>query len=528
MFNRITSVIQLFVFLWSATLSAQDQMTTLTTTGSGSSKEIAVQQSLRSAIEQAFGAFISAKTEILNDELISDEITSISSGNIQEYELLSEVYNPEASSYFVTTKVTVSVSKLTDFVQSKGVEVEIKGALFAANIIQQELNAKSELKAIQNMLVPFHEAMWKAYDFSMATSQPVLLDNESNEWKIDGVIEANANENLDLAYSLIENTLRGISLSPSEVEEYIAIGKEVYLVFLISKNEPKQASEYEIKGHTLGGPANWAKGTMISHIAETYQVSMSQVLSKLPLDYIKVKRWDYILTKQTPSSIFSWGEVPVPKDFIFLRNLQSVKLLENFFYSMNKVYAQNFDVSSNIHQYSSFFDLVFNSELARLGLIREKKGLEGIYSFTKETPFWEATTYPSTNAKGLKTSEIKVIPKFENICTQISYNFNPSQKKGDGCWLAVKNAIQYNETNKWLVNTMSGPWGVTSVTTIRFLPKRDLLLTDVLTFNDLSRLNGYKIQLSVDEFSFQNGCIILNAQTKKYFIHLTSDLDTRK
>ena len=42
-------------------------MTTLTTTGSGPSKEIAVQQSLRSAIEQAFGAFISAKTEILVD-----------------------------------------------------------------------------------------------------------------------------------------------------------------------------------------------------------------------------------------------------------------------------------------------------------------------------------------------------------------------------------------------------------------------------------------------------------------------------
>ena len=523
MFNRVTSVIQLFVFLWSATLSAQDQMTTLTTTGSGSSKEIAVQQSLRSAIEQTFGAFISAKAEILNDELVSDEIISVSSGNVQNYELLSEVYNPKTSSYFVTTKVTVSVSKLTAFVQSKGVEIDIKGALFAANIIQQELNAKSELKAIQNMLVPFHEAMWKAYDFSMTTSQPVLLDRESNEWKIDGVIEANANENFDLAYSLFESTLRGISLSPTEAQEYLALGKEVYLVFLISKNEPKQDIEYHIKGHTLGGPPIWAKGTMITRIAERYQVSESQVLSKLPLDYIKVKRGYNILSKQTPSSIFSWGEVP--KDFIFLRNLQSVKLLENVASSMNMVYAQNFDVSSNIHNYSSFFDNAFISECFRLGILLKSKeagGIEAVkarlnaFNPSDQTLFWETETYPSSNAKGLKSSEIKVIPKVTNICTEKGYSRlygGGLRYEDDFCSFALENALGYNETNRWFFNRMSEPWRqIPSVTTIRFLPKREFLLTDVLTFNDLSRLNGYKIQLSVDEFSFQNGFIVLDTR----------------
>ena len=523
MFNRDKSIILLVLILLSATLSAQNQMTTLTTTGSGPSKEIAVQQSLRSAIEQSFGAFISAKTEILNDELVSDEITSVSSGNVQEYKLLSEVYNSEASSYFVTTKVTVSISKLTAFVQSKGVEVEVKGGLFAANIIQQELNAKSELEAIKNMLTPFHEAMWKAYDFSMTTSQPVLLDNESNEWKIDGAIEANANENLDLAYSLIENTLRGISLSPTEAEEYLALGKEVYPVFLMAKNEPKQDSDYEIKGYTLGGPANWAKGTMISSIAETYQVSEGQVLSKLPSDYIKVKWGNNLLSKEIPSSIFSWGEVP--KDFIFLRNPQSCEILKNVAFSMNMVYGQNFDVSSNIHHYSSFFDLAFNSELARLGLIYlSKEYLEGIYSLTKETPFWDATAYPSTNAKGLKSSEMKVIPqvgsKYEgakkvSIYVQIS---EPEEYER-----FIENGVRYNETNFWILNKIgmafeptpySGKRRSVRVTKenviIRFMPQRNFLLTDVLTFNDLSQLNKYEIQLSVNEFSYENGCIILN------------------
>ena len=267
MFNRYKSIILLFILSMSISVSAQDQMTTLTTTGSGPSKEIAVQQSLRSAIEQAFGAFISAKTEILNDELVSDEITSVSSGNIQEYVLLSEVYNPEASSYFVTTKVTVSLSKLTTFVQSKGVEVEIKGGLFAANMIQQELNAKSEYEAVKNMLIPFHKAMLQAYDFNLTTSDPVLEDKESNKWKIALSVNATANANFDLAFSIVENTLRGITLSEEEIQEYKKLGRDVYPVFLWKENEPLRIGSQETD-------PNWRAGTLLSEIAAKYNISI--------------------------------------------------------------------------------------------------------------------------------------------------------------------------------------------------------------------------------------------------------------
>lgn len=52
----------------------------------------------------------------------------------------------------MTLNATVSISKLTSFAQSKGVSIEINGGLFAANIIQQELNEKAELIALQNIL----------------------------------------------------------------------------------------------------------------------------------------------------------------------------------------------------------------------------------------------------------------------------------------------------------------------------------------------------------------------------------------
>ena len=205
--------------------SQKTQEATLTTTGSAQTKDRAVQNSLRSAIEQAFGAFISSNTEILNDELISDEITSVSSGNIEKYEILSAVNNKKDNSWFVTTKVTVSVGKLTQFVQSKGIKVEIKGGMFAANMRQQQLNKESEYKALLNMLKPFHQAMINAYDYKLEVSQPTALDQNNAKWKVKLNAIAEPNENIVTGWQILDNTLKSIALSDNEIAEYIGTNK---------------------------------------------------------------------------------------------------------------------------------------------------------------------------------------------------------------------------------------------------------------------------------------------------------------
>ena len=118
---------------------------TLTTSGTGKTLEEAKNHALRSAIEQAFGAFVSSKTEILNDQIVSDQITSVSSGNIQKFEIKSESKLPN-DIWCTTLTATVSIDKLISFVQSKGVSVEIKGGLFALNVKQQILNEKAEIE----------------------------------------------------------------------------------------------------------------------------------------------------------------------------------------------------------------------------------------------------------------------------------------------------------------------------------------------------------------------------------------------
>jgi hypothetical protein len=60
---------------------------TITASGSGKTIEEAKQSAFRSATEQAFGAFISSKTEIFNDQVVADQMSSVSSGNIKSFEV---------------------------------------------------------------------------------------------------------------------------------------------------------------------------------------------------------------------------------------------------------------------------------------------------------------------------------------------------------------------------------------------------------------------------------------------------------
>jgi hypothetical protein len=86
-----------------------DKTVAITVSGSGKTQDDAKQSALRSAIEQAFGAFISSKTEILNDKLVADQIASVANGNIQSFSILNESQLPDGS-WGVTLKALVSVS----------------------------------------------------------------------------------------------------------------------------------------------------------------------------------------------------------------------------------------------------------------------------------------------------------------------------------------------------------------------------------------------------------------------------------
>jgi len=203
----------------------------LKVTGQGNTSDEAVQNALRNALEQTFGTFISSNTEILNDNLIKDEIVSVTNGNIQDYQVLSQVQSPNGI-YSTALKATVSVSKLTSFVESKGVVVEFKGSVLAANIKQQKLNEENEKKSIQNIANTCKEILDLSCDFELNTGEPKQMNNNNNQWAIPLAINVKFNKNIEQFGQYYYNSIKGLSMSESEVEQYKQLGKKTYKVVI--------------------------------------------------------------------------------------------------------------------------------------------------------------------------------------------------------------------------------------------------------------------------------------------------------
>lgn len=216
-------------------IAQEDKTVTLTVSGQGKTQDEAKQNALRNAIEQAFGTFISSNTKILNDELVKDEIVSVSNGNIQKFEVISEVQIPDGG-YATTLKATVSVTKLTSFVESKGFEVEFKGSLFGANIRQQKLNEDSEYKAISNLVNVSQEILSKSLDYSVEVSEPVAY---GEDFQLVYSVTVNPNDNYNLFLDYFTKNISAIAMSESEIESYEKLNKPTFALLLTDNQEFK-------------------------------------------------------------------------------------------------------------------------------------------------------------------------------------------------------------------------------------------------------------------------------------------------
>jgi hypothetical protein len=224
-------LISLFFFLAVNSLliaqSNNDKIVTIIANGKGKTAEEAKQNALRNAIEQAFGTFISSKTELMNDQLVKDEIVSVSNGNIQKFDVISELNTP-SDGYLISLSATVSISKLTSFVESKGINAEFKGNLFAFNIKQQIFNEKNEIKAISDLYDIVHSITLKSFNYSLKVNNPIATSSDNQNWKIGLNVSVVTNENVNNISSYLFKTLKGIALIKEEQLNYLNLGKELY------------------------------------------------------------------------------------------------------------------------------------------------------------------------------------------------------------------------------------------------------------------------------------------------------------
>lgn len=221
--KNILVFILLFLFLH--TYAQDDKTVTLVVSGQGKTQEESRQNALRSAIEQAFGTFISSKTEILNDSIIKDEIVSVTNGNIQKYEVISE-QQLSTDVWSTILNASVSVNRLQTFCESKGVSIEFNGGLFAINIKQQILNERAEEIIVYNMVGVLHELMQKSVDYVIKNDTPKSLDTENKRWSIPITVSAITNKNIERCADYFIQVLKSISLDSFNLTQYNQLRKK--------------------------------------------------------------------------------------------------------------------------------------------------------------------------------------------------------------------------------------------------------------------------------------------------------------
>lgn len=213
--------------LFAATTFAQVDEVTLTVLGTGCTEEEATNIALRSAVEQSFGAFVSANTTILNDRLVRDEIVSVSKGNIKNYDKLAVSSLPNGQ-IGVSIRATVSINKLISYAKSKGSRTEFAGQSYAANVKLIKLKAESTKKAIDIMLSQMEVLVHDLFDFELTLGEPymgkIYTDLPPNNYQygtecyiLPCEINVYANVASTNFANIYINTLQSLNLSEEEI-----------------------------------------------------------------------------------------------------------------------------------------------------------------------------------------------------------------------------------------------------------------------------------------------------------------------
>ena len=220
----------------------KENIVTVVTVSGGETKSEAIKFALRDALEQSYGTFISSNTKILNDEIYKDEIVSISSGNIKDYEIISELQLPNGF-FSVTISSQVSLKSFATYMQKKGHKVSFSGSKFSMNIKLLKLNEESEKKAINNMLIVLKDLIKSCIDFKISglPSAPALIplrnsntmknSKEEELYKVLMEVKWGLNENYKSFTEYLKESLRSISMKNSEIEEYLRLKKSTHEFF---------------------------------------------------------------------------------------------------------------------------------------------------------------------------------------------------------------------------------------------------------------------------------------------------------
>ncbi|MFN5218662.1 MAG: hypothetical protein ACK5CL_07835 [Sphingomonadales bacterium] len=221
------------IIIWKNSNNCADEKTIeVLASGSGKTQAEAINEALISALQTVCGAYISSKVVVESDQIIANNITSLTSGAVAGYKIVHS--SQSNNQHHVTVKANINQSGVINFVKAKTTsEISVDGNSYLDNIKLLEIKKNAEKKILKNIYEVYVGLILKSIEFKIDSIKPKytsciteerdynkVMDREKREScvELDLYISKLYNSNIILADKYLVDNLTAISLNENEVQ----------------------------------------------------------------------------------------------------------------------------------------------------------------------------------------------------------------------------------------------------------------------------------------------------------------------
>ncbi len=187
--------------------------------GYGPTPEEALQNALQNAVEQAAGVYVSSITEIENDEIVKDEVLSLSRGFIKEHRKLSE--SKFEDDYKVVAAAIIVEKQMIERLEASGLKVDYNAGGLVSKLKEWD-NMKVDEHKMAQALFNVHELknygiIW---DYNIHVEEPA---RKGNTYTFTGTVSAKTNPNYTIEFFNLKNILSELALETEELRYQLPV-----------------------------------------------------------------------------------------------------------------------------------------------------------------------------------------------------------------------------------------------------------------------------------------------------------------
>lgn len=214
-------------------LAQAQKVETVVAFGTGANETEALYNAKINAMDQIFGTFISTATVVVNDSVAMNKVTSITNGQITNYEIIKS--EKTTNGYITTIKVSANIQNLITFCKTIGIEARIQGSMYSDNLLTKLNNRDNEIKVLNNFVKTFKQEIPTIFDYKIVPSEPVKASNTDN-FLIKINCELSLNKNFNSVLNVLIDLINQIGIRETELSDFKKNNLE-FLPIVIESND---------------------------------------------------------------------------------------------------------------------------------------------------------------------------------------------------------------------------------------------------------------------------------------------------